>query len=457
MWGIGLRAKFFIVSFMVLMFSTLSVTGILLAYFRTEKINFLDEQIRETATSIIESKLSELKNYDDDEAEDLISEELGPQRIGKFFVVRNSSGDILFETQNLPLLGIDIPLSPKWVTIKTDDHYIRVLNLNPSKYKSRLLQVGAIVDKNFLSLVHMSDRAYLLVTGIFVITLILTWILSYVLFSPIGHLAQYLNKITERLAAGQEIDVYKERTKFLLSSQNASDEFARLEKAIEEMSSRLNQGRRFMKSWTWQMAHELKTPLAILYRDLEVLFERYQVGQIDRDESLIQIRKISKTITSFLDWSELTQQQRVGDLFVLDLAKALRSEIDSLNRIYEGRVQFNVHRDFKIMMNPLHIEQLARNLIENSLKYSGDIVIVELKENKIIVSDKGDGIPAHVLSSLGQPFNKGPTSGARGLGLGLAWVSSICKVYNLEMDISDHGGCVVVIDLHRVGVDELQE
>lgn len=439
------------------MFSTLSVTGILLAYFRTEKINFLDEQIRETATSIIESKLSELKNYDDDEAEDLISEELGPQRIGKFFVVRNAQGEILFETQNIPLLGIDIPLSPKWVTIQTSDHYIRVLNLNPSKYKSRLLQVGVIVDANFLSLVHLSDRAYLLVSGIIVITLILTWILSYVLFSPIDHLAHYLNKITQKLAAGQEIDVYKERTQFLLSSKNASDEFSRLEKAIEEMSLRLNEGRRFMKSWTWQMAHELKTPLAILYRDLEVLFEKYQVGLIDRDESLIQIRKISKTITSFLDWSELTQQQRVGDLFVLDLEKALRSEVDSLNRIYEGRIRFAVKSDFKVMMNPLHIEQLVRNLLENALKYSSYLVSVEISDHKVVVSDKGDGIPSHVLTSLGQPFNKGPTSGARGLGLGLAWVSSICKVYNLEMDISYSQGCVIAINLHRVWVDDLQE
>lgn len=454
MWGIGLRAKFFVISFLALLFSTLSVTGILLAYFRAERISYLDNQIREVATSIIESKLSELKNYDDEEAELLISEELGPLRIGKFFVVRSSSGETLFETQNLSLLEVELPQSPQWASVQTDTHYLRVLNLSPSKYKSRTLQVGIIVDSEILSLSYLSSRTYAMVAGILVLTFVLTWIVSYVLFSPIGHLAQYLQRISKSLQAGQEVEVYRDSDRALFTSQNPKDEFRRLEKAIGEMSQRLNEGRRFMKSWTWQMAHELKTPLAILNRDLEILVENYGINEGDRSSSFEQIRKISETITSFLNWSQLNQAKNPGELFVIDPSEILKSLAMDLNKIYHNRIQSQIESGGRIIINPLHFEQAVRNLLENALKYSEKKVDLLYRNNKISVVDRGPGLSPQTLASLGQPFNRGVNSNGGGLGLGLAWVKTICEVYKIPFQLEYQEGCVAVIDLTNLTFEE---
>lgn len=414
----------------------------------------LDDQIREAATSIIESKLSELKNYDDEEAEEIISEELGPLRIGKFFVVRNEAGETLFETQNVSLLGVEIPRSPKWVSLQTGDHFLRVLNLNPSRYKSRILQVGVIVDAKFLSLSYLSIRTYGLVIGIFALTVILTWILSYVLFSPIGRLAQYLQQIAKKLQVGQEVEIFKNKHSSWLATQNPKDEFRRLESAIEDISHRLNEGRKFMKSWTWQMAHELKTPLAILNRDFEILSERYQIGESDNSSIYAQIRKISDTVTSFLNWSQLNQAKKPGELFVIDPGPVLLKVASDLNKIFADRIHTEIEAGERIIMNPLHFEQLVLNILENALKYSQKEVQLKFAKNKILIVDQGEGLPPEVLASLGQPFNKGLAVGGRGLGLGLAWVHTICEVYRIGFQLDTQNACHITIDLTELTFEE---
>ncbi len=149
--------------------------------------------------------MSELKTYDDEEAEQIISEELGPDSLGKFFIVRNREGEILFQTQNVELLEIDIPLDSKWVTLMTPKHFIRVLNLRLPRYPNRTLQVGAIVDVSFISLTYVNNRTLGAISGILLVILVLTWFLSAYLFSPIRTLAAYLNQVTKALEINEEV------------------------------------------------------------------------------------------------------------------------------------------------------------------------------------------------------------------------------------------------------------
>lgn len=449
-----MRRKFFTISLLVLFISTFSVAGILLTYFRTERLSFLDDQIRQTATSIIESKLSELKTYDDEEAEQIISEELGPDSLGKFFIVRTRNDEILFQTQNVDLLEINIPTDSKWVTLTTPKHFIRVLNLKLPRFPARTLQVGVIVDISFISLTYVNNRTLWAISGILIVILILTWFLSAYLFSPIKNLAQYLNQVTKALEGNAELPLLPTSlSRFGKgSSFQRQDEFRNLIQVLNDMVEKINVSRKFMKSWTFQMAHELKTPLTIVNRDFEVISEKYNVDESSVQEVQTNIDKISQTVSSFLDWAELTSQKIPGNLYVVHVGDVLVPVLNNLQKIYGDRVKIVQKTDFQILCNPLHLEQLLTNVLSNALKYSSGDVEISYQNSSIHIKDFGSGVPLEVLNRIGSPFNKGSAGGAsqKGIGLGLAWIKTICDLYRWDFQFRSEKGTTFEVNFPPV-------
>lgn len=449
MWVIGLRRKYFIISFLVLIVTTLSVAGVLLTYFRQERLVFLDNQIRQSATSIIESKLSELKTYDDEEADEIISEELGPNRLGKFFIVRSKNGDVLFETQNISLLELDIPQDPQWLTIQTPKHFIRVLNLKLPRFQTRTLQVGIVVDASFISLTHLNDRTLAAIAVILLVVLSLTWLLSAYLFSPIRKLSTHLHLITKSLENNTQLPSFPARheSRDRRWGMEKHDEFYGLVNAINGMVEKINTNKKFMKSWTFQMAHELKTPLTILNRDFEIIAETYKVDKAAVKDVEKNVEKISQTITSFLDWAQLTSLRSPGQLYVTNLQENLEPILMDLKKIYGDRLRIGQQENFQILANPLHLEQLLSNIISNALKYSEEDIQVSYASGTLTVQDKGPGIPSEVLEKMGSPFNKGLQNSIskKGIGLGLAWIKTICDLYGWSYRFENVSGTTVSI------------
>lgn len=96
------------------------------------------------------------------------------------------------------------------------------------------------------------------------------------------------------------------------------------------------------------------------------------------------------------------------------------------------------------MADPIQIERVSRNLIDNAIKYtpSGGKIKVDsyvemLKSRKFIflqVTDTGMGIPAEHLSKIFERFHRvDPSHTIPGTGLGLAIVKEI--VNNHDGDI----------------------
>lgn len=439
-----MRSKYFFISFLAIVASVLSVSAILLAYFRSERMNSLDEQIRLAATAIIDSKLSEIKNFDDEETEILISDELGPDRLGKFFVVRTSEGEVLFETQNISLLEVTLPDDPKWITITSGKHFIRVLNLKLPKYPNRILQVGAIQSTSIESLAYISPRMLWVIGAILLVILILTWALSASLFRPIKRLANYLSEVSNSLESNTEIPELQGVDFAKINRQAKKEELQGLLLAIYQLVEKLNTTHRFMRSWSFQMAHELKTPLTILTRDLEMISSEYAVSPEKTTAVEGSINKISHTISSFLDWGDLISQKKTGDLYVNDMKATIEKVISGFVKVYGDRIQvISEGNSFSVVANPLHLEQALENIIGNSLKYSEGMVSIHYAPRYLKIEDRGAGIPPEVLAKIGSPFNKGENRKVRGVGLGLAWVRSICDLYSWSWEVKVQGGTLV--------------
>ena len=85
-------------------------------------------------------------------------------RIGKIFVLRNPKAEIVYQSFNVGLLQTDIPIQNEWVAVETENEYVRVRNISLSKDSPLILQVGLVLDRNFLNWEIIDNRLYL--TGI---------------------------------------------------------------------------------------------------------------------------------------------------------------------------------------------------------------------------------------------------------------------------------------------------
>ncbi|MBO9667963.1 MAG: hypothetical protein J7501_14265 [Bdellovibrio sp.] len=453
-----MRLKFFLISLLVLVLTTFSISTLLLHYFRGERIDYIDNQIRQTATSIIDSELTDLRAYDYEKVDSIISEELGPDRIDKFFVIRTNEGKNLYKSQSIDLLNLEIPQSPQWVTLHKEGRMIRAVNLKLPRSKTRTLQVGVISDDNFFHLVNIDEETLLYIVATLSLFLGMTWILSASLFSPVREVAGYMKDATRSLDLNREIQPLPGNLLVHMQGPlvNKTDEFRSLLTSISTFTGRINAIRIFTRQWAFQMAHEIKTPLTILNRDVERLAKTHNLSEEETSALSENVEKVSRTITNFLNWAELTNQGQAENLHVIKIQSTLARLSPNWIKIFGERLSIEGQTDFQLMCNPDHFEQFLNNLVINALKYSNDNVQLRVGSHSLEVSDRGPGIPESVLQKWGTPFNKGPRSDeVEGTGLGLAWVKTVAEIYRWDLKVhSDSSGTKITTIFPEIATDK---
>ncbi|TKV34703.1 cell wall metabolism sensor histidine kinase WalK, partial [Citrobacter sp. TBCS-11] len=123
-----------------------------------------------------------------------------------------------------------------------------------------------------------------------------------------------------------------------------------------------------------------------------------------------------------------------------------------INFLISGEGNFYANIDF------MRIEQVLVNLLMNAYKYSADesdikLAFIPEKENfKIVISDKGEGIPEQDLPYIFERFyrvDKSRTRTTGGVGLGLAIVQDIVKKHNGKIIVESiqNQGTTFIIEL----------
>ncbi|HEY8109665.1 MAG TPA: HAMP domain-containing sensor histidine kinase [Candidatus Nitrosotenuis sp.] len=189
-------------------------------------------------------------------------------------------------------------------------------------------------------------------------------------------------------------------------------------------------------------SHELKSPIQPIFGFAELA----QSGDIDQKEAwdgvTILAKKLQDLANDVLDVTRIESNRltlyqeklRINEL-ILETTRMLKTGLAKNVRIIE-----ELDEDIEIMLDRTRIEQVLRNIINNSIKFTenGTIRIKTLVNKKadeliITVSDTGLGIPEDVLPNIfGKFVTKGHESenqGGNGLGLFL------CKGI-----VSAHGG-----------------
>lgn len=272
--------------------------------------------------------------------------------------------------------------------------------------------------------------------GIMAAVIIGGGIMSYFLLGralkPLRRLSGEIGQITEN-ELSQHIDG--------ISSQ---DEIGSLADSFNRMLERLDKSFSEQKRFSSDAAHELKTPLAVIKTNIDVLRldETPEPEEYEKTLTVIE-RQLKRMMTLVDNLFAMTAQHSYDFNDTVDFDRMFRDIIAELTpRIREKNLEINLHHSgFHTIANSVMLTRAFSNLVENAVKYNiegGRIDISTESEDKryvITIADNGIGIPPEKLENIFKPFYRADESrsGTDGAGLGLAIASEI---------ITTHGGTI---------------
>jgi two-component system OmpR family sensor kinase/two-component system sensor histidine kinase BaeS len=229
----------------------------------------------------------------------------------------------------------------------------------------------------------------------------------------------------------------------------SDDEVARLAGAFNTMSASLAHAEELRRNLVADVAHELRTPIAVLRADLEALHDGVYAPTPERMAALREETDLLARLVSDLHELSLAEAGRLAlERRPTDLVQLCQQIIGAMSSQAATRgvslVMAQAADEVVSMVDHDRIGQVLRNLIGNALRYTpaGGSVTLECRaENKkavIVVRDSGTGIKPEDLPHVFNRFYRGEKSRARatgGAGLGLAIVKNLVEA---------HGGAVSV-------------
>jgi len=200
---------------------------------------------------------------------------------------------------------------------------------------------------------------------------------------------------------------------------------------IEHAHTRQNR----YKNALGDLAHSLKTPLAVIRSITERLSQNESTQQLDE-----HISKIDATIQYQLQRAT-SEGQSLSQAFVT-LKPTIERIIATLNKVYIDKninVENLIDSSDTIPMGEDDALELFGNLLENAYKWSASDIAISITTQKnkqiICIEDNGPGIAAHSRQKILERGFRADSS-TPGHGIGLAIVQDILAMYHSELQIS---------------------
>ena len=211
--------------------------------------------------------------------------------------------------------------------------------------------------------------------------------------------------------------------------------------------------------FTADAAHELRSPLAALKVQAEVLAmssdeaeQQHHLGNIH--ESIDRANRLTEQL---LTLARLDPMQALPDAQPIDWQRIGHQALQSVNlQAREKRVQLKLEcacgfgQVFPPLGNEVLLQLMLRNLLDNAIRYSppNSHVTLTLDANGLSVCDEGPGIAAEHLPRIRERFYRPPGQSQQGSGLGLSIVERIADLHGLRLDLAntdERGLCVHMI------------
>ena len=240
--------------------------------------------------------------------------------------------------------------------------------------------------------------------------------------------------------------------------QTMPKDLSPLGKSLNQLFTKLEHSFTAEKRFTDHAAHQLRTPLATLKLQLQMLAEAgsEEEKQVLIKELMQSNERAAKLVGMLLTSARLSHQPvSLDPVAIYPILASVMAELGliatqkNIEMSLEGAENANVFADGALL------KLMFSNLIENAIKYTPDggavkVTIEKFATNwKISIIDTGSGIPEAQRDLVFERFYRLDTPSAEGSGLGLAIVAEIVEKFSgsiaLKTPISGAGLLVEVV------------
>ena len=222
--------------------------------------------------------------------------------------------------------------------------------------------------------------------------------------------------------------------------ESGPDEIRAVASAFNQMSEDLAQKERERATFLAGISHDLRTPLARLRLNIEMLGNN--ADEQTRSGMEHDIADMDSIIGQFLDFA---RQEQDDALVASDLNQIARDACERFVR-QGASIQTELADLPSVKLRPVAMQRLLANLLDNAVKHGNQEVLVRtaIGNGGVLLSvlDRGPGIPESESERLKQPFTRldSARSGKTGAGLGLAIVDRIARLHGGKFDLLPRTG-----------------
>lgn len=336
-----------------------------------------------------------------------------------------------------------------------NSHFIQVLypfDLQKRKY----IKIVKNIDSSVEMLNKIFNNLLLISLGGLIMVVLYAFTVSKTLLSPIISITKKLSNMDENFLTQ-------------INKENLPIEFHPLANSINSLMNRIENNIKFKKELFIGVAHELKTPLAVMKLKNEVALMKPREAEKYQETMKLtveQINDMNKMISSILDIgrAEGAQFEKPEQIDLVNYLQRKTNDYRMLSAKKRIIITFyaNVNHQ-EIYLQPTLLNQIIQNFVQNAIKFTPDersiaIRMEKSKENiTITVTDDGPGIDENI--DLFAPFKRmGEESGA-GLGLFLAKnaADSLNGSVTLKNRTDGKSGCVATLVLPNTTVPKKKE
>jgi len=362
------------------------------------------------------------------------------------YAILDSRGKVLFTSRrdDLPLSAVGEPLTKDSFSRRRWNGTVLIGVNVPRAIDDRLywIQVGQDLTHRDVIIDDIVASFFPRVAWITFPILLLLLVIDIVIFRRV------LDPV--RKASDTAASIGPTSTDVRLSEQSMPTEIVPLVHAVNQALDRLETGYRAQREFTADMAHELRTPLAIMRARVDTMEDAPLRGSLRTD-----IVNMTRTVNQVLDIAEL-------ETFVVDGDSTADLQAVCTDAVaFMAPLAVNSGKTISLtgMETPVwvrgHAEALfraVRNLIENAIRHTppGGSVDVDVDAEGIVrVLDEGPGVPLAERETIFKRFWRRDRSRPESRGLGLAIVTRVAAAHDGTITVDDRpqGGSVFTLRL----------
>ncbi|MEN8874540.1 MAG: ATP-binding protein [Pacificibacter sp.] len=220
-------------------------------------------------------------------------------------------------------------------------------------------------------------------------------------------------------------------------------EFKPLIEDVNNAFDRLEQGYKAQRDFSSNVAHEIRTPIAVLKSSIDRISDPQLKATLVQDAEqldrifgqLIDLARSEAASSSFF---------KPVDLHALAVETAMTFAVEAVRQEHSLSVTGaqNATLNGNAGLLSIALSNLIRNALQNTPQHSE--VEVEVMSNPVgwRILDRGTGVPDNLKIALFERFNRGAQahSNGTGSGIGLAIVKSVADCHGASVTIEDREG-----------------